>query len=166
MKMDKYIYLVAQLPALVFDKPSYMTSARFLEEADKWMGRRDFDRLRSVRLMDTDMDRKQPSVVRKVQEFEHRIRQDLSQWRQAGEKNTEYKPSFPISVIKEGNPLEIEKKLLRLRWQMIESLEQGHHFDLDLLTLYYLKLQIQLKLAEYDKEKGMNRFQQISKGPE
>ena len=37
--MDKYIYLVAQLPALVFDKPSYMTSARFLEEADKWMGR-------------------------------------------------------------------------------------------------------------------------------
>jgi hypothetical protein len=164
--MDKYIYLVAQLPALVFDKPSYMTSERFLEEADKWMNRRDFNRLRNVRLMDPVRDRKQLPVIRKVQEYEHRIRQDLSQWRQAGKKNQEYKPSFPISVIKEGNPLEIEKKLLRLRWQEIEKLEQDHHFDLNLLALYYLKLQIQVKLAEYDKEEGMNRFQQISKGPE
>ena len=164
--MDKYFYLVSQLPVLVFDKPSYMTAGHFLEEADKWMGKRDFNRLKSAHLMDPVVNRKQLSVVRRVQEFEHTLRLDLSQWRQARKKNQEYKPIFPLSLVKEGNPLEIEKKLLRLRWQMIESLEQDHHFDLELLTLYYLKLQIQSKLAEYDKEKGMESFQQISKVPE
>ena len=161
--MDKYFYLVAQLPVLVFDKPSYMTADRFLEEADKWMRRRDFNRLKSVHLMDPVVDRKQSPVIRRVQAFEHSLRHDLSQWRLARKKNQEYKPFFPLSVVREGNPLEIEKKLLRLRWQMIESLEQDHHFDLELLTLYYLKLQIQSKLTEYNKEKGMDSFQQISK---
>lgn len=162
--MDKYIYLIAQLPSLIFDKPSYMTIPLFLEEACKWMNRRDLQKLKSVVLMDPVVEEDQPKTIRRVQQFENRVRRDLSQWRQAGKKRIEEKPeSFPISILKEGNPLEIEKNLLRLRWQFIESMEPDHHFDLELLMLYYLKLQILKKLSEYDKDKGMERFTQISK---
>jgi len=162
--MDKYVYLIAQLPALVFDKMSYMNIPVFLEEAGKWMTRRDLQKLQSVVLLDPVVEETHPKVIRRVQQFENRIRTDLAEWRQAAKKRTEAKPeSFSVSILKEGNPLEVEKKLLHLRWQVIESMEPDHHFDLDFLMLYYLKLQILQKLSEYDKEKGMERFQKISK---
>lgn len=162
--MDKYFYLIAQLPHLVFDKPSFMNVSLFLEEAEKWMSSRDLKKLSKVRLMDTGTHPVQSPVIRKIQQFEKQLRQDLAEWRQANKKNMEFKPAtFHASLVKEGNPLEIEKKLQLLRWKFIESLEQDHHFDLDLLQLYYLKLQILQKLAEYQKEKGLERFQQLSK---
>jgi len=66
-------------------------------------------------------------------------------------------------VIKEGNPLEIEKKLLLLRWNLIEEKQQEHHFDLEFLILYFLKLQILDRLSSFNKEKGQEIFQKISK---
>jgi len=162
--MAKYVYLIAQLPALVFDKPSYMNISMFLEEAGKWMSGGDLKKLTDITLMDSEAGDTRIKTVRLIQQFENQLRQDLVQWRQARKKGIEFKPaSFPASVVKEGNPLAVEKKLLYLRWQFIDSMEQDHHFDLDLLMLYYLKLQILQKLSEYDKEKGMERFQQISK---
>ncbi|MFC1569595.1 DUF2764 family protein [bacterium] len=162
--MTKYVYLIAQLPALAYDKPSYMNVSMFLEEANKWMSKRDLEKLKNVSFKDSEVDEKHSKTLRIVQQFGKQIRQDLGQWRQSKKKGAEYKPeSFPVSIVKEGNPLEIEKKLLYLRWQFIESMELDHHFDLDLLMLYFLKLQILQKLSEYNKDKGMERFQQISK---
>ncbi|MBN2102714.1 DUF2764 family protein [bacterium] len=162
--MDKYVYLIAQLPALKFDRPSYMNIPMFMEEAGKWMNRLDLKKLQSVVLMDPVIKKKDPPVVQRIQKYERQMRQDIAQWRQAGKKGIEVKPeNFPVSVLKEGDPLEIEKKLLHLRWQFIETIEPEHHFNLNILILYYLKLQILQKLSEYDKDKGMERFQQISK---
>jgi hypothetical protein len=156
--------MIAQLPALVFDKPSYMTVSLFMEEAGKWMSRRDLKKMTSVELMDPTVSKNHSETIRRVQQFESRLRQELAEWRQAAKNGGEAKPeSFPVSVLKEGNPLQVEKKLLHLRWQFIENMEPDHHFDLDFLMLYYLKLQILRKLSEYDKDKGMERFQQISK---
>lgn len=162
--MDKYFYLIAQLPHLIFDKPSFMNTDLFMEEAEKWMSGQDFKKLATIELMDIRENQKQSPIARKIQQFEKQLRHDLVEWRQSSKKNVEFKPmTFHVSMIKEGNPLEIEKKLLLLRWKYIESLEQDHHFDLDLLQLYYLKLQILQKLAEYDKQKGLERFQKFSK---
>jgi hypothetical protein len=162
--MDKYVYIVAQLPALTFDKPSGMTVPLFLEEAEKWIGDRSCKKLQEAKLFSTTLPKRAPKTLQSVVAFEQQLRQDLAGWRESKRKKSEYKPeTFSAATVKEGNPLEVEKKLLALRWQLIESMEQDHHFDLDILILYYLKLQILRKLSEYDKEKGLQRFKQISK---
>ncbi|MBN1781423.1 DUF2764 family protein [bacterium] len=162
--MDKYVYLIAQLPTLFFDKAPAMTVSAFLEEAGKWMGNRDLRKLEAVQLLKLDPDIRLPREIREIQQFEEDLRQDLAEWRQSRKRGAEYKPGlFPLSAVREGNPLEVEKKLLLLRWRFIDQFEQDHHFDLTLLMLYYLKLQILEKLAIFNREKGLERFQQISK---
>ena len=65
--------------------------------------------------------------------------------------------------MKEGNPLDVEKKLLRIRWELLEAEEAEHHFDLGYLILYYLKLQILDKLSVFDQDAGMETYNTLSK---
>ena len=66
-----------------------------------------------------------------------------------------------MALLKEGNPLEIEKKLLLHRWELIEEKEKTHYFDLGFLILYYIKLQILRRLSLFDKEEGRQVFEGI-----
>lgn len=162
--MDKYYYLVAQLPTLYFDKESTMTIDFFLEEAQKWLSRKDYKILSSVSFKETVLDKKGPRLWLRYRQFEHAMRRELADWRTAVHAGQEYKPSlFPLSMVKEGTPLEVEKKLLAHRWHFIDELEKEHYFDLEFLILYFLKLQILQQLSLFDQKKGMELFQKISK---
>ena len=65
------------------------------------------------------------------------------------------------SIFKDGDPLDIERKLLKLRWDFIEENEVGHNFDLHTVMTYYLKLQINRKLYFWEKEKGRENFNSL-----
>ena len=73
----------------------------------------------------------------------------------------EYKIRKDLSEIIQGddNPLEIERRLLHLRWNFLEEQEIGHFFDLHFLIIYYLKLQLLQRLFSFDKQKGKVRFE-------
>ena len=162
--MDKYYYFVSQLPVLFFDKESYMTSEYFLQEAEKWLSTKDLEILSRVDMNDFSLDGKYSQVLLEYKEFEFSLRNDLALWRKAQRMGQEYKTlSFPVSVVKEGNPLDVEKKLLHLRWNFIEEKELEHHFDLELLILYFLKLQILERLFSFNKEKGLETYQKLCK---
>lgn len=162
--MDKYYYIVSQLPILFFDKETFMTIDYFLQEAQKWTSIRDYEILSQTNINDISLGKKGPKLWQDYREFEFRFRNDLALWRKSLQLGQEYKPtSFPISLVKEGNPLEIERRLLKRRWDFIEAMEQDHHFDLECLILYYLKLQILRRLFLFNKEKGMETFQNISR---
>ena len=162
--MDKYYYLISQLPALVFDKNTYMSTELFLEEAQKWMNVRDLSLLYQVNIYETDVNDKLPADIRRFQIHEKKFRTEIAAWRGSQKSGLEYKPTlFPVSLLKEGNPLEVEKKLLYARWHFINEIEGEHHFDLVYLMLYFLKLQILNRLMSYDKQKGMETFQKVSK---
>jgi len=162
--MDKYYYLISQLPELQFGKSSYMTSERFLEEAGKWLPLRDRKRLENIDFSVYEPESGDSDTVRLFKAFEEKFRKDLALWREARKKSRDYKPAmFPVSAVREGNPLEKEQSLLRLRWQFISTLEQGHHFDFDYIALYYMKLQIQDRLSLFEPEKGLERFQTLCK---
>lgn len=162
--MDKHYYIVAQLPMLFFDREPAMSSEAFLREAEKWMSESEFDRLRRARYDSTDLTVQKPVLLKQYVEREHAFRRDLAQWRKAQREGQEFKPeTFSPALVKEGNPLEIERNLLLNRWKLIEELEAGHHFDLEFLILYFFKLQILEKLALFNKEKGRQAFQTISK---
>ncbi len=162
--MDKYYYVVAQLPLLYFDKETTMTTQMFLEEAEKWLSSRDFAILSRARYDSTDIEIKKPGLLRQYVEWEYTFRRELAAWRKSVREGMDYKPeSFSVSLVKEGNPLEVERAMLKRRWDFIEQAEPDHHFDLEFLILYFFKLQILEKLSLFNKEKGLEIFQKISK---
>jgi hypothetical protein len=160
--MDKYYYLIAELPTLFFGKEPTISIDKFLEEAHNWMAARDYHVLSQVDMNDFDSQKKINQVYDNFRLFETKIRTDIALWREAQKRDQEYKPSnFPVSMIKEGSPLEIEIRFMEMRWQFIDEMEREHHFDLGYLILYYLKLQILQRYYAFNKEQGLKKFQKL-----
>ena len=160
--MDKYYYLIAELPTLFFGKEPGISVEKFLEEAQNWMNTRDYQVLSRVDMNDFDVKKKSTQVYDGYKSFENKIRTDIALWREAQKRDQEYKPSnFPVSMIKEGNPLEVELRFMEMRWQFIDEMEREHHFDLGFLILYYLKLQILRRYFTFNKEQGLEKFQKL-----
>ncbi len=160
--MDKYYFLVAELPTLFFGKEPEVTVDYFLSEAEKWMSAKDFRILSQVDINNYLVDPKNPRILRDFQQFETALRTDLAKFREAQKQNIDYKPaSFSPNLVKEGNPLEIEIKLIELRWKLLDEMQREHHFDLEYLILYFLKLQLLRRLMTFDKEKGLEKFHKL-----
>ena len=159
--MASHYYLVAQLPMLAFDRDPGITIEAFLAEARKWLSAWDYRALTGCMLLDAGFRKTGPGLFLAYGEFERHFRQELASWRKARRENQELKLSFPAALVREGNPLEVEKKLLKHRWDCIDALTFGHHFDLDFLCAYYLKLQILDRLSLYDREKGLEIFRKL-----
>ena len=164
--MDKYYYFVSQLPLLFFEREAPLVVDDYLEEAKKWLSARDYVILSRVDLDDICPTAHSPVELKEYVKFESRLRNDIAHWRKARQAGQEYRPvSFPPSFVEDGTPLEVEKKLLRLRWAFIEHLEAEHHFDLEFLILYCLKLQILHRLFSFNKEKGASIFNRLYEDP-
>lgn len=69
--------------------------------------------------------------------------------------------SVPPLALTEGTPLEKEIQLMQLQWKKLEELATGHHFDLDALIIYKLKLMILDRWWTFDEEKGFRHFNQV-----
>jgi len=157
--MDKYIYFAAQLPLLVFDKEPALTINDFLEEGRKWLSDADYALLSAVSINSTEPTGNDPAALREFKLYEKMLRDELVLYRQSLKTRQEHKPRlFAPATLKEGNPLDVEKKILQLRWHLLSELEFGHYSDIEFLVLYYLKLQILQRLQRFDREKGKEKF--------
>jgi hypothetical protein len=163
--MDKYYYLISQMPTLLFAQELPITRRYFLEQSRKWLDKDDYDCMVQANINEFALLRNIPSsILVNFRVFEYRLRQELVLWRKARKEGHEYKSiMFPSSLLKEGNPLEKERNLLKFRWQFIEEQEIGHSFDLDAVVAYFLKLQILERYFLFEKEKGREKFQSLSR---
>lgn len=160
--MDKYFYFAAQLPMLSFDNLEEVpTKDFFLEEASKWLSKTDLDVLNSVNIELFKTDKKS-MILRECCAFEYELRQELTKYRKSQKEDFEYKSNFfPMSLVKEGSPLDAEKKLLLFRWEFLEEKQLGHYSDLDYLIIYYMKLQMLWRLMSFNKEHGLESFKNL-----
>jgi hypothetical protein len=160
--MDKYYYFVAQLPMLFYGREAGMTINGFLDEAKKWLSSKDYNTLSQLNLGTMTSEIMGNSVVKQYTSFEASLRKEIVSWRKARLRDLDYKPeSIPASVLKEGNPLDVEVKLLQLKWDLMDQIEREHHFDIGFVILYYLKLQILDRLFTFNKEEGLEKFQKL-----
>jgi hypothetical protein len=159
---DRYYYLLAQLPALRFGREPGIAVSAFLAEADKWLGRRDAAILRRAALYDVSPEPSGCRFLDRSKDFERGFRLELAEWRRARREGREMRTSFPPGLVREGTPLEIERKLLGWRWDRLEEEEQGHHFDLEAAVAYALKLQIAARLAVYDEARGLRAYRNLT----
>lgn len=160
--MDTYYYLVAQLPMLSFGKETSMSIDYFLNEANKWMTSEEYNRLTRVNVNEFSVTPGDHRIVKAYKLFEEQLRTDIALWRDAQRRDLDHKPAnFPVSVLKEGTPLEIELRLMEMRWKFIDDMERDHHFDFGFIVLYYLKLQILKRYFTFNKEQGLKKFQKL-----
>lgn len=166
--MDKFYYIVAQLPSLVFDMDLPISRKDFLAETKKWMSKRDYLALSVVDLETiawskervNRLDRSQ--VLRRFKAAEIRLRSALAEWRKSRIEGRQGRPADEIAdLLEEGNPLQIEKKLLLRKWETLDELEKDHDFDLDFLIIYLLRLQILEKSARFVADEGMRIFMDV-----
>ena len=157
--MDKYYYLVSQLPALEFAESSQGKREYFLEQAQQWLSSRDFLILSSIDINDLSIKEEDFYIEEDYKRFEIRLRKELAQWRKSVKiGHEEHRWMFPMALVKEGTPLDIEKKLMKFRWGFISESEKEHFFDLQYLIFYFLKIQILERLDIFNKEKGKEVF--------
>lgn len=157
--MANYYYFATQLPMLIFGQETFMTSQKFLEEAQKWFSSREKEIISAVNIDNFNDNKAVSSFQKEYSRFEYQLRLELSEIRQKVSTSNKT-PLAPVikNIVSEGNPLEIETKLLKFRWEYIEEKEVGHFFDLVFFECYLLKLQILERLIGFNKEEGKKTF--------
>ncbi|MCX6559455.1 MAG: DUF2764 family protein [Candidatus Aminicenantes bacterium] len=159
---DRYYYLVAQLPGLRFGREPGISLPAFLAETGKWLGRKAMETVRQAALFDLSDEPGPSSLLNRIKSFERDFRTELAAWRQARLDGRDLRTSFPPGLVREGDPLEVERRLLRFRWDRLEEEAQGHHFDLEAVLIYHLKLQILVRLAVFDAIRGLEAYRDLT----
>ncbi|MBL7072888.1 MAG: DUF2764 family protein [Candidatus Omnitrophica bacterium] len=157
--MNSYYYLVASLPHLEFKDAPPIKKEVFKEECRKWLSPRDLETLRSAKISASGKDALDTKVVLDWKTFDSELRRLLSEER-AGNKITgsDSISSALEAALSEGTPLQKEIKYEKVRWDFLDAASKQHFFDINWLSVYFLKLQILDRLAAFDKDKGEKVF--------
>ena len=152
--------MLSEIPYLIFGQDSNITQRLFLAEAEKWLSEKDFTELIQLNINEFEEEQVNNSLLALYRSFAFQLRSELAKYRSDKKEGREYKSyMFSPSIFKDADPLDIEKELLKLRWNFVEENEAGHNFDLHAVMAYYLKLQINEKLYSWEKEKGRENFE-------
>ncbi len=161
--MDKYYYFLSELPFLKFGQRPQIKKKEFIEEASKWLSEKDLCSLCDTSSNNFYIRNNKIAAIREYQRFEKQLREELVLYRKGAQKDKNKKTQILNSSSIEGNPLEVEKKLLLSRWKFIEEREAGNNFNFTMVSLYFLKLQILERLSTFNKAKGKITFKALCK---
>jgi len=158
------------------DEPSFLSVGSFLELCSSWLDEKEMEELECLSLCPPDEDGPvlfSGEVSAFWNQWETCARNRIARQRasrtdkDAGVYLREEKDFY--SEVDRGvqdaysiqNPLEREKALDCLRWNMLDNLESGHFFDFEFLCVYKLKLMIREKWSSRKKEQGEANFSSV-----
>jgi hypothetical protein len=157
---NKYYYLVSSLPLLQFDEKPGILKKEFLSECGKWLSLPEFNILKRVDIDSSNIPSNNKLILRQWKEFDSFLRDDLSKARQITQGMIDERlPASMLSVFDKETPFLMEKELARKQWVMLDELESGNYFDMNILIIYFLKLQILERFAAFDKDEGARVFE-------
>jgi len=173
--VSQYYFLVASLPFLSYDGDHAAAPKEFLASAREQLTPHDYAVVTSARIDAPVELQPGPAVVTGWQRFERGLRNELVKVRaaklgtdaaahirtdEAGRDDTDRTGLADIAreAFGEESPLSGENVLGRARWEFLNELEVGHFFDLDLLVIYYLKLQIVARRRQFNRDDGERIF--------
>lgn len=172
---QSYYYLVASLPSLQYGIKAPFTLEDFLKDAQRLLTVGDFAQLqRAMEPYDEKTEPRNP-LARSWHEFEHNLRNELA-WFRAGKaqkdplayiRGQRAGESYLVNLVAEAaelpNPLTAEQLLDKARWQKLEELAAFHYFDLEVLIVYALRLQILERHQAIETSKGQERYYEYKK---
>jgi hypothetical protein len=184
--VSQYYFLIASLPLLAYDNREAMEPEEFLAMLGDHMAENDLHIVAAARI-DAPLDDRSSGGARVAEHptvarwntFERGLRNALVKMRaskkgvepsryirldEAGHDGTEPQEIAEASreAVTHDSPLSGEDMLNRARWAFLEELQVGHFFDIDVVIVYYLKLQILARRRLFVRKEGEERFVQIT----
>ncbi len=170
-----YYFTVASLPMLFYDRDMPMSRGGFLEACGKELTRGDLEIIEGTSIR--NLERTSPAcfLLDRWRTWETALRNQLVRLRASGkgwEADKYLRESEDVYGVAEiareafgqGSPLDGEEILNRARWSYLDELETGHHFDVEKLVAYCLKLQILERKSSFDKNAGTQKLEQVLTG--
>lgn len=158
--MPKYYeYLLSSLPMLSFGMKAPLSFDRLVYLCKGLVTDKDIETLRAVTVPGGAQDGYAGNrTLAKWRSFDTMLRNELvtiraqrkkqdpvKYLRQDGSPESAYTAHIAINAYRKPSILESEKALDLERWHELDELASGHHFDLDALVVYALKLMILVK---------------------
>ena len=167
--MAQYYYTVSALPYLTYDGGLRLSIDDFLSLCRDTLSPLDWSILEKIGLRGSFESGNGTHAAWTV--FETALRGEIAKLRaqkRGAESDAPRQGALSALVIdtaraavNEISPTAAEDLLLRTLWRFLDELEVGHHFDLDKIILYYLRLRI-LELKDLrNKEKGREEFTRL-----
>ena len=170
----QYYYLIASLPYLYHDKPAPLSGKEFLNTCKLQLKKADFECLQTARMYAENIEGIQLKVLSDWNSWDRGLRNELVQVRiensggdpqafirKDGWVRSQAQMTLAKNAISAASPLFGEKMLNLARWKFLDGLESGNNFNLQLLVIYYLKLQLLEKMSLVNPEMGMNKLMNI-----
>ncbi len=159
---NKYYYLVASLPYLKFEEKPPISKKKFIDECAKWLTPSDMEIILAAEKGCQKIRCANAEALKEWKTFEGDLSKELAAIREARKKGEEIKTSEMFrNILREETPLLMEEKLERARWSFLEEKETEHFFDVNWLIVYFLKIKIMERMAQFDKDKGEAIFYKL-----
>ena len=169
-----YYYFAASLPMVRWGGPLPLSTEEFCETAKRLMNETDgalIDRLMAGE-EDIETDNSlAKSWMRFSRDFRnemavfraHQIQRDPKKAVRGYKENEPQLRGIINEVAKMDNLLDAQKLLDKVSWQFLDGLADGHHFDLEYLICYGLKLKILERFHTIQLPKGKEIYEELKK---
>jgi hypothetical protein len=163
--LSSYYYAVATLPMLKFNEAPPVSTEQFEELCREQLDTKDLALVIESKLNRYDRESKNTTFQAFIM-WETALRNRIASMRgqlRSREYEEYLRPGEDILGMEEiakdafsiSSPYEAELKLYSERWSYLDELDTNQFFNLETMTVYYLKLQILEKLKDFNREKGM-----------
>lgn len=178
--MSQYYYLLATLPSLSPTVEHFPSTEAFLQLCRQWLTRTDLSLIEKTTLIPTEAtpNKLGNGLLRAWYNFEYGLRNEMARQRAQKLKKDatpylrsnlhghEYQVDQHIAesvhtALQASNPATAEQLIDTLRWRFLEDLTFGHHFDIEAVQLYYLKLQVLQRAALFNRKVGEENYHQL-----
>ncbi|MBN2831528.1 MAG: DUF2764 family protein [Candidatus Omnitrophica bacterium] len=153
-----YTYLISSLPLLSLGAKPPFSPDEFFEVCSRVIKNSDVEKIKdAVNNPEYTLYPKGPQLLREWRIFNLSLRSELAVLR-AGRKKLDpskylsqgiYAPSSIVHAAmlsyRNQNILEAERSLDLERWRFLDEVSSGHHFDIEFLIAYALKLKILMR---------------------
>lgn len=177
-----YVYLISSLPMLHFGAKPPLSTEKFLDMCKGFVPDEDLAVIASVGAIPTyEVELAKPDfnlvgwngILKKWLAFDTALRNELVKIR-AAKKHIDpalymrqdgyAEPSvthLALAATRDPSIIEAEKILDQERWHFLDEFSVGHYFDLDLLIIYILKLQILERWAKVNSADPVKEVRQL-----
>lgn len=168
--MKQYYFTVASLPFLFFDQQAPLGGQDFLELCAVELSEDQQALLKSIELGNPEENAKL-GAQRDWYNWEIALLKGLQKKRaqKLDKESTDIFPEkndfFPQmeellrNIDGAAHPLQAEELILKARWDFLNDQEASYQFDINRLVIYYLKLQILLRKASFDRQEGQKELE-------
>ena len=163
---EQYYYVITSLPYLSLSEELPISKKDFLANCEKYLKKTDFDILESVSLFDiAEQDEAPLAIIRRFFRWERGVRNALVRLRAEslgiepeefvrGEIVDHFQALLAEGAFNADSPLMAEDILNKARWRYLDELEFGHYFDIEILVIFFIKLQILERISLLNAVKG------------